>query len=156
MRKFLPWLDGERTKQMLACSITLRCFDSDENERASGVVTSGGVSMPPSSHRGLDTTRSIHQVFRGDSAHLNWELGRWKTLHMETGFCTMPHEQKNPVFAWENFWDSIQSFWLLCVGYGWASDQETPSNTKNKLVARIMTIYIYIYICVCVCVCVCV
>ena len=48
--------------------------------------------------------RGLYEVPAGGDAALDREVGRWKTLHLVTGLCAMPHKQENPVLAARKFW----------------------------------------------------
>ena len=45
----------------------------------------------------------LRQIPGGDSVAIDWEAGCWKTLHLATGLCTIPHKQENPALAGRKF-----------------------------------------------------
>ena len=89
-----------------------------------------------------------YQVADEDSTRLNREDGRWKTLLLITGLCSMPHKRKSvlvvrryqkphhPLTSSRITLFILHSFWLLCVECGWARDQQNSVKhqkwTENK------------------------
>ena len=100
---------------------------------------------PQSQHGGL------YQVPGGCSTDLDWESGYWKTLHLATGLCTMPHMQENLELAMRKFlWSHhplisghltpqiAVSLIIMCKA--WLSERLLCS-AKDELKARIIVAF---------------
>ena len=113
--KILPGSNGELMKQLLACSIPIRCSDR-ENQRSSvrvlGVVSSDGNIMPPfiSSHGLRFNTNKVYIKCLEDVVLLWIEtMVSGKTRRLLTGVCAMSYKRETLSWLWEDFCDMMWS-----------------------------------------------
>ena len=93
--KGILWLALIQNKCHLSCHILMKTKHS-VCIMVFGEVTSHGYTLCLNSW--LHTKHwGLHQVPGRGSAGLDQEGGCWKTLHLTTGLCTMPHKQSYPV-----------------------------------------------------------
>ena len=97
---FLTGSNSELTEQPLVGSVTTKCTDPNENQTPRAHHGFGGSHKQYWCYASIHFPTwyqiqhgGLHQVPEGESVALDWEVGYWKTLHLATGLCGMPHKQ---------------------------------------------------------------